>query len=539
MKLSTDRESNMLGTARVGTRLALGFGVVILFLLLLGGITVYITYSFSARVAELTQQTRDTANLANINQGVWQLRAGVLQAIAAPDAASRAAIEKDTGKWVAAVDENVKALSGRLGGDDERKAFALFVDSYRNFVEARPRWMELLGAGRTGEAAEWRSRTIHPAGGGMARALDQLVRLQQQSSEISEREAIDKAGKMRAAVLSLALAGLAIAVAVAFALSRSITTPLGRAVAMAERVGGGDLTVRAKEAGGSELARLVNAMSQMAERLAQVIVQVRGSAASVSSASGQVSGTAQAMNQTANAQAANVEEISASVEEITASITRNGEHARTTDEMALRSAQQAAGGGAAVEQTVQAMKDITKKIGIIDDIAYQTNLLALNAAIEAARAGEHGKGFAVVAGEVRKLAERSQVAAQEIGEMAASSVAVAESAGRQLGEMVPAIQKTSELVQDIAAASQEQSGTVGQINVSMGQLTHIAQQNAASSEELAATAQELGGQARGLQELIGFFKVADGDRGHSAAVVMQSRPMPGAGPRLALETTWS
>ena len=168
-----------------------------------------------------------------------------------------------------------------------------------------------------------------------------------------------------------------------------------------------------------------------------------------------------------------------------------------------------------MQQTVAAMKQIAKKIGIIDDIAYQTNLLALNAAIEAARAGEHGKGFAVVAGEVRKLAERSQVAAQEIGEMAGSSVAVAEKAGKLLDEMVPAIQKTSDLVQEIAAASQEQSSSVGQINTAMTQLNQITQQNASSSEELAATSEEMSGQAEHLQQLIGFFKV-DGSDGQFA-----------------------
>jgi methyl-accepting chemotaxis protein len=108
---------------------------------------------------------------------------------------------------------------------------------------------------------------------------------------------------------------------------------------------------------------------------------------------------------------------------------------------------------------------------------------------------------------VRKLAERSQVAAQEISELASGSVDKAETAGKLLDEMVPSISKTSDLVQEIAAASSEQSSGVGQINTAMNQLNQITQQNASASEELAATAEEMSGQAMQLQELMAFFKV--------------------------------
>ncbi|MDT8990102.1 methyl-accepting chemotaxis protein [Curvibacter sp. APW13] len=244
-----------------------------------------------------------------------------------------------------------------------------------------------------------------------------------------------------------------------------------------------------------------------AENLARVLGEVRSAADALTGAANQVSATAQSLSQAASEQAASVEETTAQIDTMSASISQNSDNAKVTDGMATKTSKEAVEGGAAVTQTVGAMKQIAAKIGIVDDIAYQTNLLALNAAIEAARAGEHGKGFAVVAAEVRKLAERSQEAAKEIGELAGNSVTTAERAGKLLDEIVPSIQKTSELVQEIAAASAEQSESVVQIGGAMGQLSKATQQNASASEQLAATSEELSGQAEQLQQSIAFFHI--------------------------------
>jgi methyl-accepting chemotaxis protein len=258
-------------------------------------------------------------------------------------------------------------------------------------------------------------------------------------------------------------------------------------------------------------AELCGKFNELIDTVSGTIQQVRASAEQLTAASSQVSQTSTSLSHSASQQAASVEETTASLQEMNASVKGNAESATVTDGIATKAAKEAQEGGAAVTQTVQAMKAIATKISIIDDIAYQTNLLALNAAIEAARAGEHGKGFAVVAAEVRKLAERSQVAAQEIGNLATSSVGLAEKAGALLTNMVPSIQKTSELVQEIAAASGEQSEGVSQITGTMNHLSSATQQTASASEELSATAEELSAQAAQLQELMAFFRLAGED----------------------------
>ena len=160
----------------------------------------------------------------------------------------------------------------------------------------------------------------------------------------------------------------------------------------------------------------------MIEHLRGVITDVHNVADTVAAASEQINALAQTLAQSAMEQASSVEQSSASLEKMTATVAQNADHARVTEGIANKAAGEAGEGGRAVQETVAAMRQIATKIGIIDAIAHQTNLLALNAAIEAARAGEHGKGFAVVAAEVRKLAERSQVAAQEIGTLASTSL---------------------------------------------------------------------------------------------------------------------
>ena len=292
-------------------------------------------------------------------------------------------------------------------------------------------------------------------------------------------------------------------------LSSTVDTAFKDTIYVAQALEQGDLTKQVTRDYQGAYDQVKQSLNNTVAKLAQTISEVNNTTETLASATVQVSSTAQSLSQASSEQAASVEETSASIEQMTSSIQQNTENAKVADGMSAEGSRKAGEGGQAVNETVGAMKQIARKIGIIDDIAYQTNLLALNAAIEAARAGEHGKGFAVVAAEVRKLAERSQVAAQEIGQLAVNSVGMAEKAGKLLDEIVPATKKTADLVQEITAASEEQSVGVNQVNTAMSQLSQITQQNASASEELAATAEEMSSQAGNLQELMAFFNLGN------------------------------
>ena len=274
---------------------------------------------------------------------------------------------------------------------------------------------------------------------------------------------------------------------------------------LAKEIASGNLVVQVDKR--SENDELMIALQRMVQDLSSVAVNVQTAADQVAAGSQEISSSSEQMSQGATQQSSSVEEVSSSMEEMNSTVAQNADNAKQTASIAEKAASDAQEGGKSVSETVQAMKSIAEKIGIIEEIARQTNMLALNAAIEAARAGEHGKGFAVVAAEVRKLAERSQTAAKEISGLSGSSVEVAEKAGKLIEEIVPGIQKTAELVQEINASSSEQADGIQQVTKAVQQLDQVIQQNATATEEMSSTSEELAGQADQLKSAAAFFKV--------------------------------
>lgn len=333
---------------------------------------------------------------------------------------------------------------------------------------------------------------------------------------VSDKEINESVNRLILLLVIVAIFSIVLAEIISVLIARTISKPLKTICSAMDDFAKGDFTfanVDANEqrkinARNDELGELGNSLGQMLDSLTNIVRQVINASDQVSSGSVQLSATSQQISQGATEQASSVEEISSSMEQMSANIKQNAENAHTTETIARKSAQNAEEGGQAVLQTVNAMRQIAAKIGIIEEIARSTNMLSLNASIEAARAGEYGKGFAVVASEVGKLAERSSREASEINVLSVNSLKIAETAGKTITDMVPEIRRTADLVQEISAASHEQDSGASQINSAITQLDQVVQQNASASEESASMSEELAGQAQMLKETISFFKMA-------------------------------
>ncbi len=340
---------------------------------------------------------------------------------------------------------------------------------------------------------------------GMEKAEEDILGIVKKS--ISNSEELEKQAKFT--IYTVVSVSLVIAMLLALLITRGLVNQLGGEPGEIERVtqelAKGNLTLKFDSQ--RKKIGIYGSIVELSDQLREVVTTIVQGSQNIAAASLQMNSTSQQMSQGTQEQAASAEEISASMEQMTSNIQQNTDNALQTEKISLKAAEDMKEGSAAVIQTVESMKKIAQKISIIGEIARQTNLLALNAAVEAARAGDQGKGFAVVAAEVRKLAERSQLAAEEIDGLSSGSLTVADRSGRLLEQIAPNIQNTAKLVQEIAASSQEQNSGANQVNNAIQQFNQVIQQNAAGAEEIASSSEELSSQAQQLRDAVSFFMI--------------------------------
>ncbi|TAJ11153.1 HAMP domain-containing protein [Marinilabiliaceae bacterium JC017] len=310
---------------------------------------------------------------------------------------------------------------------------------------------------------------------------------------------------VRLTILTIILIGGIFFLIIILFVSRRISIDINKGINLAQRIADGDLTVEIQVDSKDEIGLLTHALVEMKAKLVEITQSIVTGSNNIASASIQISTGSQQLSQGAAEQASTSEEISSSMEEMTANIEQNTEYAGDAKTTMTKTMDTVSHVEKASTDSLESIREIAKKISIIDEIAFQTNILALNASVEAARAGEHGRGFSVVATEVRKLAERSKLAAEEIKVLSEKSVKVTEVSGTLMSELIPEIKNSARIIEEISAASGEQRTGANQVNSSIQQLSEVIQQNAAASEELATSAEELSSQGEELKELVSFF----------------------------------
>ena len=525
---------------KVGTRLAVGFGVVCILLVMTVLIGINRLATLDAGTMLIVQDKwpkieKSTLLLENVDTIAIALRNMMLNA----DEKDRQLQLSRIAEARKNVDRALAELDALISSEKGSAKLSAVMENRGRYKDGQDKLIALIQSGDEEAAKAYLADELRPVLGAYKAALKDLIAHEvaqiRQTGEMAEQTYQDS----RLLMLGLGALALSLAAGIGLVITRGLLKQLGGepgyAAEIAGEIAAGKLDVQVAVAA-DDRTSLLHAMETMRTQLAGVVRDVRASTDLINTASGEIAAGNQELSARTEQQASALEETASSMEELTSTVRQNADNARQANQLAVSASDVAAKGGAVVAQVVGTMQSINESaksivdiIGVIDGIAFQTNILALNAAVEAARAGEQGRGFAVVATEVRTLAQRSASAAKEIKALIDNSVQkvdagakLVDEAGVTMAAIIDSVRSVTDIMSEITAASAEQSAGIEQINMAVTQMDQVTQQNAALVEEAAAASASMQDEAGNLSRAVGVFTLSDG--GHPAPKPAAHKP---------------
>ena len=505
---------------KIGTRLGLGFGFVIILLLVMSGIGAWRIINSQQDNQALNHRLQTNALIQQLTRQI-SMGANQTQATLAADPDTLRKLKSS----ILASDQQMQklgeALAQKLTHPESIALLQQFRQARETFLKARDQAFKSLDGGDYGAADAFFNQELPKVTTGLLDRVDRLSRFQDDSvQELFDQSA--QSSRLGLSVLAVAtLLALLLGPLFAWRVTRSVTRPLRHAVDLAGAVARRDLSVDINAGGHDEVAQLLEALGSMARNLRSALGEVRSGSDAIASAAAEITTGNLDLSSRTEQQASSLAQTAATMEQLTATVRQNADNTHQANSLAAAAARTATDGGAIVSQLVSTMSEINQKsrqvtdiIGVIDSIAFQTNILALNAAVEAARAGEQGRGFAVVASEVRALAQRSAAAAKEIKTLIVASVESASRgndqashAGATMQDIVDGIRRVTDIMGEISAANREQTTGIEEVNTAVTQMDEVTRQNASLVEESAAATTSLQDQADTLARLVATFNL--------------------------------
>ena len=534
----------MLSKLRIGPKLLLAPGLVLVLLMLTSGAAYYGMVRQNASLENMVQvraaRLKSAADVAgdakHAHANIYQYLAWVNGSFAP---ARLTALSRDIGQKHAAISTKLAELAS-VSDPEERKLVDASTAALAAYRKAVSETIEMAQVDQS--IATNAMQKAEKDFGVLNTQLAALAKLEKTLSESAYAAARAEFRTLGLSMAALVLLSIALSLAVTMLVRRGMLNDIRAIADVVGELSAGRLTGGAASLGRDEIADTSRALDQTIANLTTSLRAIMTAVHSIDTASHEIASGNLDLSSRTEMQAASLEQTASTMQTLTLAVKDNANNARLATELAASAAGLAAHGGHAVNRAVTTMesirassRQIVEIIGVIDGISFQTNILALNAAVEAARAGEQGRGFAVVASEVRTLAQRS-AAAKEIKALIAASVQIIDGgsasvneAGSSMGTIVASVQQVNDIIARISLASTEQAEGIAEVNRAVGQMDDMTQQNAALVEQAAAAAQSLHDQTVNLAQAVSIFQI-DG-MAPVQAPAQAERRAPGSGMR--------